>query len=59
MGKPKKRVSPRIANQVDRDFERLILLSIVSAVRATNENATRSVVHAGRIVAVCVFMKTL
>jgi len=36
MGKPKKRVSPRIANHVNRDFERLILLSIVNVVRATN-----------------------
>jgi len=59
MEKPKKRVSLRIANQVNRDFERLILLSIVSAVRATNGNAIRSVVHAWdpRVVAVCVFMK--
>ena len=32
MGKPKKRVSPRVANQVNRDFERLILLSIIGAV---------------------------
>jgi len=39
MGEPKKRVSPRIANQVNWDFERLIFLCILGAVRATNGNA--------------------
>jgi len=61
MGKPKKRVSPRIANQVNRDFERLILLSIVSAVRAANVpwecNSIGRPCWDPRIVAVCVFMK--
>jgi len=41
MGEPKKRVSPRIANQVNRDFERLIFLCILGAVRAANRNAIR------------------
>ncbi|RJS71774.1 hypothetical protein CW714_05270 [Methanophagales archaeon] len=36
MGKPKKRVSPRIANRVNRDFERLIFLCILGAVRAAS-----------------------
>ena len=36
MAKPKKRVSPWIANQVNRDFERLIFLCILGAVRAAN-----------------------
>jgi len=61
MGKPKKRVSLRIANQVNRDFERLILLSIVSAVRAANApwecNSIGRPCWDPRIVAVCVFMK--
>jgi len=61
MGKPKKRVSPRIANQVNRDFERLILLSIVSAVSAANapweRNSFGRPCWDPRIVAVCVFMK--
>ena len=61
MGKPKKRVSPRIANQVNRDFERLILLSIVSAARAANVpwecNSIGRPCWDPRIVAICVFMK--
>ena len=61
MGKPKKRISPRIANQVNRDFERLILLSIVGAVRTANApwecNLFRRPCWDPRIVAVCVFMK--
>ena len=61
MGKPKKRISPRVANQVNRDFERLILLSIVSAVRTANApwecNLFGRPCWDPRIVAVCVFMK--
>jgi len=61
MGKPKKRVSPRIANQVNRDFERLILLCILGAVRVANTpwecNSIGRPCWNPRIVAVCVFMK--
>ena len=61
MGKPKKRVSPRVANQVNRDFDRLILLSIVGAVRTANVpwecNSFGRPCRDPRIVAVCVFMK--
>ena len=61
MGEPKKRVSPRIANQVNRDFERLIFLCILGAVRATNApwecNSIGRPCWDPRIVAVCVFMK--
>ena len=57
MGEPKKRVSPRIANQVNRDFERL--LCILGAVRATpwECNSIGRPCWDPRIVAVCVFMK--
>jgi hypothetical protein len=61
MGKQKKRISPRVANQVNRDFERLILLSIVGAVRAANApcecNSFGRPCWDPRIVAICVFMK--
>ena len=62
MGEPKKRVSPRIANQVNRDFERLVFfLCILGAVRATNApwecNSIGRPCWDPRIVAVCVFMK--
>jgi len=59
MGKPKKRVSPRIASQVNRDFERLIFLCILDAVRATNApwDSICRPCWDPRIVAVCVFMK--
>ncbi|HJH25212.1 MAG TPA: hypothetical protein C5S37_12915 [Methanophagales archaeon] len=61
MGKPKKRISPRVANQVNRDFERLILLCIIGAMRTANAPWKRN--SFGRpcwdpqIVAICVFMK--
>jgi len=57
MGEPKKRVSPRIANQVNRDFKRL--LCILGAVRATpwECNSIGRPYWDPRIVAVCVFMK--
>lgn len=61
MGKPKKRVSPRVANQVNRDFERLILLCIIGAIRTANapweRNSFGRPCWNPRIVAVCVFMK--
>jgi transposase len=61
MGKPKKRISPRVANQVNRDFERLILRSIIGAVRTANApwecNSFGRPCWDPRIVAVCVFMK--
>jgi len=61
MGEPKKRVSHRIANQVNRDFERLIFLCIPGAVRAANApwecNSIGRPCWNPRIVAVCVFMK--
>jgi transposase len=61
MGKPKKRISPRVANQVNRDFERLILLSIIGAVRTANApwgcNSFGRPCWDPRIVAVCVFVK--
>lgn len=63
MGKPKKRFFPRVANQVNRDFERLILLSIIGAVRAANApwecNSFGRPCWDPRIVAICVFMKVL
>ena len=61
MGKPKKRISPRVANQINRDFERLILLSIITAVRTANAPWERNSIGrpcwCPQIVAVCVFMK--
>ena len=60
MGNQKKRVSPRVANQVNRDFERLILLCIISAVRAARpmeRNLFGRPWWDPRIVAVCVFLK--
>jgi transposase len=61
MGKPKKRTSPRVANPVNRDFERLILLSIIGAVRAANAPWERKSFGRPcwdpRIVGVCVFLK--
>jgi len=47
MGEPKKRVSPKIANQVNRGFERLILLSILGAVRAANAPWESNSIYAG------------
>ena len=36
MGKPERRVSPRVANQVNRDLDRLVILCIISAVSRAN-----------------------
>jgi hypothetical protein len=33
MGKPKKRVSPRVANQVNREYDTLIVLCIIAVVK--------------------------
>ena len=55
MEKPKKRVSPRIANQVNRDFERL--LCILGAVNKWECNSIGRPCWDPRIVAVCVLMK--
>jgi hypothetical protein len=61
MGKPKRRVSPRAANHVNRDLDRLTILCIISAV--TTANAHWELNSFGRpcwdpkVAAVCVFMK--
>ncbi len=61
MGKPKRRVSPRVANQVNRNLDKLTILSIISAVRAANAPWERNSVGrpcwGPKVVAVCVFLK--
>ena len=61
MGQSKKRVSSLVANQVNRDFDRLIILCIVSVVKATNAPWDRNSVGRPswdpKVVAVCVFLK--
>ena len=61
MGKPKRRVSPRIANQVNRDLDRLVTLCIIAAVSRANapweRNSFGRPCWDPRIVAVCCFAK--
>lgn len=61
MGKPKRRVSPRIANQVNRDLDRPVTLCIIAAVSRANASWERNSFGRPcwnpRIVAVCVFAK--
>jgi transposase len=61
MGKPKKRVSPRAANQVNRDLDRLTTLCIISAVTTVNAPWERNSVGRPswdpKVVAVCLVMK--
>ena len=61
MGKPKKRVSPRAANQVNRDLDRLPTLCIISAVTTVSAPWERNSVGRPswdpKVVAVCLVMK--
>ena len=61
MGKPKKRVSPRAANQVNRDLDRLTALCIICAVTTVSAPWERnSVGHPSwdpKVVAICLVMK--
>lgn len=61
MGKPKKRVSPRVANHVNRDLDRLMLLCIVCAVRTIDAPWERNRMGRPcwnpRTVAICCFIK--
>jgi len=61
MGKPKRRVSPRAANQVNRNLDRLTILCIIGAVSAVNAPWERNSVGRPcwdpKVVAVCVFLK--
>jgi len=61
MGKPKRRVSPRAANQVNRNLDRLTILCIIGAVSAVNAPWERNSVGRPcwdpKVVGVCVFLK--
>lgn len=61
MGKPKKRVSPRVANQVNRDFDKLIAVCIIAAVKKVEApwecNSFGRPCWDPKVVAVCLFMK--
>jgi len=61
MGKPKRRVSPRAANHVNRDLDRLTILCIISAVTAANapwkHNSFGRPCWDPKVVTVCLFMK--
>lgn len=61
MGKPKKRVSPRVANQINRDFDNLMIQAIVRAVKKTKppweQNAIGRPCWNPQIVAICCFIK--
>lgn len=61
MGYPRKRVSPRVANHVNRDLDRLMLLCIVGAVRELGMPWERNCVGRPcwnpRTVAICCFVK--
>jgi transposase len=61
MGKPKRRVSPCIANQVNWDLDRLVTLCIIAAVSRANapweRNSFGRPCRDPRIVAVCCFAK--
>jgi hypothetical protein len=61
MGKPKKRVSPRVANQVNWDLDSLVILCIIGAVRRVNvpweRNSFGHPCWNPRIVAVCCIAK--
>ena len=61
MGKPKRRVSPRLANQVNRDFDHLVALSLIAVVRNVDppweRNSFGRPCWDPKVVAVCLFMK--
>jgi transposase len=61
MGKPKRRVSPRLANRVNRDFDHLMALSIISVVERAKPPWERNSVGRPcwdpKVVAICLFMK--
>jgi len=61
MGKPKRRVSPRVVNQVNRDLDRLLILCIIGAVSRANvpweRNSFGRPCWDPRIVAVCCIAK--
>lgn len=61
MGKPKKRVAPRVANHVNRDLDRLMVRCIAGAVREIEAPWERNVrgrpCWNPRIVAICCFLK--
>jgi len=61
MGKPKKRVSPRATNQVNRDLDRLTTLCIIRAVTTVNApwecNSFGRPCWDPKVVAVCLVMK--
>ena len=61
MGKPKRRVSPRLANQVNRDFDHLVALFLIAVVRTVDppweRNSFGRPCWDPRVVAVCLFMK--
>ena len=61
MGKPKRRVSPRVANQVNRDLDRLLILCIIGAVSSAKlpweRNSYGRPCWDPRIVAVCCIVK--
>jgi len=61
MGKPKRRVSPRLANLVNRDLDHLMALSIISAVERAKPpwgpNSVGRPCWDPKVVAICLFMK--
>jgi transposase len=61
MGKPKRRVSPRLANRVNRDLDHLMALSIMSVVERAKPPWERNSVGRPcwdpKVVAICLFMK--
>ena len=63
MGKPKRRVSPRLANRVNRDFDHLMALSIISVVKRAKPPWERNAVGRPcwdpKVVTICLFMKVI
>jgi transposase len=61
MGKPKKRVSPRVANQVNREYDALIVLCIIAVVKKVEApwecNSFGRPCWDPKVVAVCLFLK--